>query len=160
MALGTEEASQEPFPDKDKALYEQIKPRLFFVGPPKSGKTSILQVLFYDMHATETLYLQPTAAVTGYHMSVGIDIYDYPGNNGVDGGILLPDPNYYYSSRCAVVFVIDAQDDVLHQTSYLMEAAYQAYSAHIGIKFFVFLHKIDGLSEELKQGTWSFYSDW
>lgn len=50
----------------------------------------------------------------------------------------------------ALVFVIDAQDDYLEALSKLNQTLTKAYKVNPRIKFEVFIHKVDGVSDDFK----------
>ncbi|KAJ1917865.1 GTP-binding protein gtr2 [Mycoemilia scoparia] len=131
-------------------LREPTPSQIFVLGLPKSGKTSILSVLFNRVNATDTLYLETTTDITEYEMYAGIKAYDYPSQSELDGGVGRPDPRLYYNSRACIIYVIDSQDDVRHSVDILTEIMETAYRVNTDIRVNVFIHKVDGLSRELQ----------
>lgn len=49
-----------------------------------------------------------------------------------------------------MVFVIDAQDDYIEALSRLNQTVTKAYKINPKIKFEVFIHKVDGVSDDFK----------
>lgn len=70
------------------------------------------------------------------------------------GGQLDPEQlNLSFEDTDAVIFVLDAQstlNDVIHKLSVTM---HKAYTANPGIQFEIFLHKVDGMSEDYRLGA-------
>lgn len=53
----------------------------------------------------------------------------------------------------ALVFVIDARDDYIEALTKLNKTVIKAYAVNTQIKFEVFIHKVDGISDDLKMET-------
>lgn len=53
----------------------------------------------------------------------------------------------------ALVFVIDARDDYIEALTKLNKTVLKAYAVNTQIKFEVFIHKVDGISDDLKMET-------
>lgn len=70
------------------------------------------------------------------------------------GGQLDPEQlNLSFEDTDAVIFVLDAQSalhDVIRKLSVTM---HKAYTANPGIQFEIFLHKVDGMSEDYRLGA-------
>lgn len=53
----------------------------------------------------------------------------------------------------ALVFVIDARDDYIEALTKLNKTVIKAHAVNTQIKFEVFIHKVDGISDDLKMET-------
>merc|ERR1719334_1291841 len=67
--------------------------------------------------------------------------------------LFLEATDMIFSGCGALVFVIDAQDDYLDALSKLNTTVTKAHSVNPKIKFEVFIHKVDGLSDDTKMET-------
>ncbi|KAJ3015221.1 hypothetical protein HKX48_004709 [Thoreauomyces humboldtii] len=87
----------------------------------------------------------------GARSSIDLEIWDYPGN--VD----LFDPSFdaqeAFEGSTALVFVIDAQDEYLEALQRLYMTVTRAHKVNPDISFEVFIHKVDGLSDDHKIET-------
>ena len=131
---------------------DEQKPCLLIMGLRRSGKSSIQSVVFHKMAPNETLFLESTSTVSRNDVLSFIDlqIWDFPGY--VDSEASSGQDVVF--QRCgALVFVIDAQDDYLEALQRLYVVATQAYRANARISFEVFIHKVDGLSDDHKIET-------
>lgn len=128
------------------------KPRILLMGLRKSGKSSIQKVVFHKMSPNETLFLESTAKLVKNDVSsssfIQFQIWDFPGQlNFFDPAF---DSEAIFSGCGALVFVIDAQDDYEDALTKLNVTLVKAYEINPNIVFEVFVHKVDGLSEENK----------
>lgn len=152
FAYGTDAA-----PDYDPAGMQSAdnKPRILLMGLRRSGKSSIQKVVFHKMSPNETLFLESTNKIVKDDISnssfVQFQIWDFPGQ------IDFFDPTFDFErifSGCgALIFVIDAQDDYMEALSKLHSTVYRAFKVNQAIKFEVFIHKVDGLSDDHKIET-------
>ncbi|KAG0691843.1 Gtr1/RagA G protein conserved region-domain-containing protein [Suillus ampliporus] len=97
--------------------------KILFLGTRRSGKTSILQVLFDDLPVKQTFYLEPTMRVAKHFIDtvIPLEIWDCPGN------------------------------DVYQQpVSKLVEFIVAACQVNPDINFEVFVHKAERLQEDDK----------
>ena len=70
------------------------------------------------------------------------------------GGQLDPEQlNLSFEDTDAVIFVIDAQSSMGDTIRKLSVTMHKAYVANPGIQFEVFLHKVDGMSEDFRLGA-------
>ncbi|KAL7670447.1 hypothetical protein ACOME3_005382 [Neoechinorhynchus agilis] len=128
------------------------KPRICMMGLRRSGKSSILKVVFHKMSAHETLFLKSNKIVSyddiNWNALIQFLVMDCPGH-----------PDFY--ERCfdnelafqnckAIVFVIDAQDEYIEAVHHLKTTIQRAIKIVPNIKFEVFIHKSDGLSDDQK----------
>lgn len=132
-----------------------------FMGPRRSGKSSIERVVFHKMSPHETLFLDPTNQVDikliANNSFVKFQTWDFCGDRGLFSDVLyenrkLPLDSIY--SHCStLVYVMDAQeDDYMDALPKLVETISRLYDINPKIYFEIFLHKVDGdvMSEELK----------
>uniref|UniRef100_T1JL47 Ras-related GTP-binding protein n=1 Tax=Strigamia maritima TaxID=126957 RepID=T1JL47_STRMM len=141
--------------DDLQGLLNDQKPRILLMGLRRSGKSSIQKVVFHKMSPNETLFLESTNKIVKDDISnssfVQFQIWDFPGQ------IDFFDPAFDYEmifGGCgALVFVIDAQDDYMDALAKLQMTVTRAYKMNPNIKFEVFVHKVDGLSDDHKIET-------
>nr|CDI53805.1 related to Ras-like G protein RagD [Melanopsichium pennsylvanicum 4] len=175
------------------------------IGLRRSGKSSILNVVYNELHPDDTVFLESTTK-PGFILSdsfLPIRIIDTPsrvllGDVRLQKGIPLitttaagtragPPPPVparnpppltsqlttnstippFTSSAAniqellpwtqvsAVIFVIDAQDDYYEALSKLQTIILSAFAENQTIEFHVFVHKIDGYSNDYRQDTLS-----
>ncbi|KAK1795028.1 hypothetical protein P4O66_010217, partial [Electrophorus voltai] len=159
FGYGEEEADME-----DTQAPSDSKPRILLMGLRRSGKSSIQkllqscishQVVFHKMSPNETLFLESTNKIYKDDISsssfVNFQIWDFPGQ--VD----FFDPTFDYEmifrGTGALIFVIDAQDDYVEALVRLHLTVSRAYRVNPEINFEVFIHKVDGLSDDHKIET-------
>lgn len=82
---------------------------------------------------------------------VQFQIWDIPGQ--IDFFDSTFDSEYIFGGCGALIFVIDAQDDYIEALSRLQMAVTRAHKINENIKFEVFIHKVDGLSDDNKIET-------
>jgi len=128
------------------------KPKILLMGLRKSGKSSIRHVVFHKMSANETLFLEGTSKIEKIDISMKcflqFQIWDFPGldifeTQGYDTELL-------FNNAGVLIFVIDPMEDFTYATEKLHTLIMEAYKVNPAIKFEVFIHKSDGLSEEQK----------
>eukprot|EP01135_Chromosphaera_perkinsii_P001030 Nk52_evm44s156 gene=Nk52_evmTU44s156 len=131
------------------------KPRILLMGLRRSGKSSIQKVVFHKMSPNETLFLESTNKVVKNDISnssfVQFQIWDFPGQ--IDFFDPAFDSDLIFAGCGALVFVIDAQDDYREALSKLNVTVTKAHRVNPDITFEVFIHKVDGLSDEHKIET-------
>jgi len=134
------------------ALSTTEKPRILLMGLKRSGKSSILKVVFQKMSPNETLFLESTSKVVKNDISnslfVQLQIWDFPGQ--LDYFDEAADPEIVFGGCGALIFVIDAQDDYSQALNKLHHTVVKAYQINPNIQFEVFIHKVDGLSDDAK----------
>ncbi|XP_034943653.1 ras-related GTP-binding protein C isoform X3 [Chelonus insularis] len=125
------------------------------MGLRRSGKSSIQKVVFHKMSPNETLFLESTNKIIKDDISnssfVQFQIWDFPGQ--IDFFDPTFDSDMIFGSCGALVFVIDAQDDYMEALNKLHLTVTKAYKVNQAIKFEVFIHKVDGLSDDYKMET-------
>ncbi|RXM29705.1 Ras-related GTP-binding protein D [Acipenser ruthenus] len=130
----------------------EVKPRILLMGLRRSGKSSIQKVVFHKMSPNETLFLESTNKICREDVSnssfVHFQIWDFPGQ------IDFFDPTFDYEmifrGTGGLIFVIDSQDDYVEALSRLHLTVTRAYKVNPDINFEVFIHKVDGLSDDHK----------
>ncbi|MED6232101.1 hypothetical protein CHARACLAT_004423 [Characodon lateralis] len=140
---------------EDSSASSDSKPRILLMGLRRSGKSSIQKVVFHKMSPNETLFLESTNKIYKDDISsssfVNFQIWDFPGQ--VD----FLDPTFDYEmifrGTGALIFVIDAQDDYMEALGRLHLTVSRAYRVNPEINFEVFIHKVDGLSDDHKIET-------
>ncbi|MCP9263229.1 Ras-related GTP-binding protein D [Dirofilaria immitis] len=113
--------------DDSDEISESQKPTIVLMGLKRSGKTSIRKVVFNKMSPNETLFVESTPRVTTETVKgsfINFEAIEFPGQMSPFDNAMKPHNTF---ARCgALLFVIDAQ---------------------------VFIHKVDGLNEEIKLET-------
>ena len=107
------------------------------------------------MSPNETLFLEATNKIQKDDVSsssfVQFSIWDFPGQ--VDFFDATFDTDMIFSGCGALIFVIDAQDDYLEALAKLNITVAKAYHVNPQIRLEVFIHKVDGLSDDTKMDT-------
>ena len=132
------------------------KPKILLMGPRRSGKSSIQKVVFHKMSPNETLFLESTNKIIKDDISnssfVQFYIWDFPGQIDFFDTVTF-DTDQIFGGVGALVFVIDAQDDYIDALSKLNTTVTKAHAVNPKIRFEVFIHKVDGLSDDTKMET-------
>eukprot|EP01089_Gocevia_fonbrunei_P016147 TRINITY_DN4935_c0_g5_i1.p1 TRINITY_DN4935_c0_g5~~TRINITY_DN4935_c0_g5_i1.p1 ORF type:complete len:380 (-),score=60.99 TRINITY_DN4935_c0_g5_i1:99-1145(-) len=128
------------------------KPRILLMGLRRSGKSSIQKVVFHKMSPNETLFLETTQKIVKNDISnssfVQFQIWDFPGQlNLFDSAF---DSESIFGGCGAMIFVIDAQDQYDDALEKLNATVEQALKVNPKMFFEVFIHKVDGLSDDQK----------
>eukprot|EP01134_Creolimax_fragrantissima_P001291 CFRG1291T1 len=143
------------FADVESTSISEAKPRILLMGLRRSGKSSIQKVVFHKMSPNETLFLESTSKLVKSDISnssfVQFQVWDFPGQ--VDFFDSAFDSETIFGGCGALVFVIDAQDDYLEALAKLNVTITKAYQVNPDITFEVFIHKVDGLSDDHKIET-------
>eukprot|EP01027_Heterolobosea_sp_BB2_P005873 GEZU01008932.1.p1 GENE.GEZU01008932.1~~GEZU01008932.1.p1 ORF type:complete len:331 (-),score=116.80 GEZU01008932.1:130-1122(-) len=125
------------------------------MGLRRSGKSSIQKVVFQKMSPHETLFLESTNKVVKSDISnnsfVQFQIWDFPGQ--IDFFDPAFDSDFIFGGCGALVFIIDAQDDYSEAINKLHQTIAKAHQVNPKIVFEVFIHKVDGLSDDHKIET-------
>ncbi|KAK7751790.1 GTP-binding protein gtr2 [Diatrype stigma] len=140
----------ESSPDQTKG-----KPRLLLMGQRsifRSGKSSISSVVFHKLPPNETLFLESTARIQKDAMPssfMDFQVWDFPGQ--ID---IFENPSFdidaMFGEIGALIWVIDAQDDYLEAVARLNMTILNLQRYYPNIKIEVFIHKVDGLSDDYK----------
>ncbi|CAF1245491.1 unnamed protein product [Adineta steineri] len=124
------------------------KPKLLMWGLTKSGKTSVIKLIFEKMTAGETLQLPETKIVQTHELTCGIhvrfQIRDVPGPKTA----LSDDFETYALESTTIVFVLDVTDDYSDAINLLISSVQWMYNNGHNVRFEVLIHKIDGVHEQ------------
>ncbi len=135
--------------------------RILFMGPRRSGKSSIERVIFHKMSPHETLFLESTnnvdiQLIANNHF-VRFQTWDFGGDMSLERDVMYMGKQIsvetIFKNCGTLIYVIDAQEeDYDHALPLLVESIATAYSYNPSIHFEVFLHKVDGdvMSEDTK----------
>lgn len=158
--------------DEEEENYSSMsKPKILLFGLRRSGKSSIQKVVFHKMSPNETLFLESTNKIIKDDINnsrfvdqlpcplisltrllscsfVQFQIWDFPGQ--IDFFDPTFDSDMIFGDCGALVFVIDAQDDYLEALTKLNQTVTKAYKVNPRIRFEVFIHKVDGVSDDFK----------
>jgi Ras-related GTP-binding protein C/D len=142
----------EPTAPGSPGTSNENKPRILLMGLRRSGKSSIQKVVFHKMSPNETLFLESTSKIVKNDISnssfVQFQIWDFPGQ--LDFFDPAFDSEMIFGGCGALVFVIDAQDDFSEALNKLHMTVVKASKVNPNITFEVFIHKVDGLSDDHK----------
>ncbi|KAL4788562.1 small monomeric GTPase [Aspergillus varians] len=119
----------------------------------RSGKSSIASVVFHKMPPNETLFLESTTRIQkdSVHSFMDFQVWDFPGQfEYLESSFDLEE---IFGSHGALVWVIDAQDDYLESVARLNRTILTVQQYYPNINIEVFIHKVDGLSEEYRTDT-------
>ncbi|KAI9330346.1 ras-related GTP binding C, isoform CRA_a [Zopfochytrium polystomum] len=131
-------------------LDSALKPKVLLMGLRRCGKSSILNVVFHKMSPNETLFLESTTRVgKGDVVSfVDFQIWDFPAHSDMFD---LPfDIDEVFRNTAAIVFVVDAQNDYYEALKRVQATVAKANRVNENIHYEVFIHKVDGLSDDHK----------
>jgi len=142
----------EPAQEGNAIATNENKPRILLMGLRRSGKSSIQKVVFHKMSPNETLFLESTSKIVKNDISnssfVQFQIWDFPGQ--LDFFDPAFDSDLIFGGCGALVFVIDAQDEYTEALNKLHMTVTSAFKVNPNITFEVFIHKVDGLSDDHK----------
>jgi len=131
------------------------KPRILLMGLRRSGKSSIQKVVFHKMSPNETPYLESTNKIIKSNVSnssfVQFQVWDFPGQMDYFDGTF--DAESIFGGAGALIFVLDAQADYTEALNKLLVTVTKARKVNPAMTFEVFIHKADGLTDELKIDT-------
>eukprot|EP00741_Cyanophora_paradoxa_P003035 tig00000663_g2947.t1 len=132
------------------ALMGSFRPRISLLGLPRSGKTSISKVVFQKMSPHDSLLLDSSTKVLKNEISNGafmeFQVWDYPGRMEFTEA----DTEAEFAPCSSIVFVIDAQDEYSEAVGRLLSTVKKAHKANPRVNIEVFIHKVDGLSDDHK----------
>eukprot|EP01041_Mallomonas_annulata_P010500 gene10500-21899_t len=135
--------------------------RILFMGPRRSGKSSIERVVFHKMSPHETLFLESTTSVDIHLIAnnnlVKFQTWDFCGDINLkqdihfEGHSISTETIFKHSNT--LIYVIDCQEeDYEDALPKLVDTIAAAHNANPTMHFEIFLHKVDGdfMSEETK----------
>mmetsp|Transcript_17662 Transcript_17662/g.15474 ORF Transcript_17662/g.15474 Transcript_17662/m.15474 type:complete len:316 (+) Transcript_17662:59-1006(+) len=116
------------------------------LGLPKSGKTSILKVIFQRMGPQYTMMLDPTLKIEKITKNFGsyltLNIYDFPGK--YDFKDATPSEISDIQNCGSMIYVIDVQDESFSEAiTYLIECMKFIHKLNPKMIYNIFLHKTD-----------------
>lgn len=139
----------------DSPIDDDEKPRILLMGLRRSGKSSIHKVVFHKMSPNETLFLESTNRIVKDEVNnssfVQFQIWDFPGQ--IDFFDPAFDSEMIFKGCDALIFVIDAHDDYIEALTKLNKTILKAHEVNKLIRFEVFIHKVDGINDDLKMET-------
>ncbi|KAL7980598.1 hypothetical protein Chor_001752 [Crotalus horridus] len=122
---------------------------------PPEPRALCRQVVFHKMSPNETLFLESTTKIHKDDVSassfVNFQIWDFPGQ--MDFFDPAFDYEMIFRGTGALIYVIDAQDDYMEALTRLHITVSKAYKINPEMNFEVFIHKVDGLSDDHKIET-------
>uniref|UniRef100_A0A7E4UM08 GTP-binding protein n=1 Tax=Panagrellus redivivus TaxID=6233 RepID=A0A7E4UM08_PANRE len=142
-------------PGSDEEAVGDGRPTIVIMGQKRSGKTSIRKVVFQKMSPNETVFCESTPRVMNEPITgsfINLQTIEFPGQ--LDAFDTAFNPKEVFSTCGALLFVIDAQADLPEALRKMSAAMIRAYNINKNIKFEVFVHKVDGLSEETRMATY------
>lgn len=135
-----------------RSALDDSKPRILLAGLRRAGKTSIQNVVFSKMSPNETQMIDHTEKITktdvNNSMFVQFQIWDFSGDFDFEDPSV--DAELLFKQCGALVFVIDAQDNYDDALAKLHSTVVRAFHVNPQIKFEVFVHKVDNLSDDRK----------
>ncbi|XP_055342998.1 ras-related GTP-binding protein C-like [Paramacrobiotus metropolitanus] len=143
-------------PEFGSFMPAEVKPKILLMGLRRSGKSSIQKVVFHKMSPNETLFLESTNKITKDDISsssfIQFQVWDFPGQ--IDFFDPSFDADTIFGGACeALIFILDAQDDYMDALEKLHATVSRAFKVNPNIHFEVFIHKVDGLSDDQKIET-------
>ncbi|KAL9578775.1 MAG: hypothetical protein Q9212_005508 [Teloschistes hypoglaucus] len=128
------------------------KPKMLLMGLKKSGKTSISNVVLRKMTPQQTLFLHATTTINKQSMAfMDFQIWDLPGQiDYLDGTY---DASSIFGGVGGIIWVIDVQDNYMQPIQRLTDTIVQLTEHHPDIKYFVFIHKTDSLTDDYREDT-------
>ncbi|KAK0537617.1 GTP-binding protein gtr2 [Tilletia horrida] len=129
------------------------KNNVVVLGRRRAGKTSIVRTLVDHLDPKNAVGMDPTPLVSTHEVAsfIPLTLWDTPGATREDRAPLEHAPfvdrtDLPWTDVCALIYVVDSQDDVFHQdiVYYLLDA----FEHNPKISFHIFIHKIDGHSDE------------
>ncbi|KAF9818581.1 hypothetical protein IEO21_02686 [Rhodonia placenta] len=132
-----------------------VRTKILLLGQRRTGKTSILDVLFNDCGPKDTLYIERTTRVTKhtYDTVIPIEIWDCPGDITLEALEALDTPLSHFAT---IIFVMDIQDLYQPPITKLVSFVIAAYDQSPQTNLEVFVHKADALSEEYRIDNYRF----
>lgn len=129
---------------------EDRKPRILLLGQRRSGKSSISNVVFHKMPPQESLFLPSTSKICkeNMHSFMDFQVWDFPGQ--LDFMDPAFDSSTIFPAVGSVIWVIDAQDNLFPALNRLHSTILHCDQFYPGINLEIFIHKVDGLSQESK----------
>lgn len=139
------------------------KGNILIMGLRRSGKSSIVEVVYKSLPPDDSLFLESTLKCQPLDVDTfqPVRIWDGTGNtdghddkaNGRGRAAWGTGGQLYWVECSAVIFVIDSQDDLYDAIDRLNDVILDAYAYNPLIHFHVFVHKVDGHSTDYRYDT-------
>lgn len=125
------------------------------MGLRRSGKTSIASVVFAKLSPSESLFLESTTRVHKTDVSsssfVQFQVWDFPGQ--LDYFDSTFDSEKIFGDCGAMIFVLDSQDEYTEAMQKLHATLRHVHKVNPKVVLEVFIHKVDGLSDDQRIET-------
>ncbi|KAK1927674.1 Gtr1/RagA G protein conserved region-domain-containing protein [Papiliotrema laurentii] len=122
--------------------------KILVLGWRKAGKSSCIKTIFQDVPVTDVPYFDSTQKVEKvlYDTIVPLEIWDTPSNFDTDS------PDVRLGSFATIIYVMDMQQDDSYHEAILpfVKVMIRAHLANPNMKFAVFIHKAEVLSEDYR----------
>mmetsp|Transcript_24001 Transcript_24001/g.42322 ORF Transcript_24001/g.42322 Transcript_24001/m.42322 type:complete len:446 (-) Transcript_24001:47-1384(-) len=140
----------------------QARPKILLMGSYRSGKTSIVRVVFQGLPSHQSLYLESTTELSikliANNPYVQFEVWDFPCSPNLQDGVIFENqqlsPDLIFGNCAALIYVLDAQGDPATEAMKEMHSVISvAREINPNIRIEFFIHKVDGdlfLSEDLK----------
>ncbi|KAL8817818.1 MAG: hypothetical protein Q9223_003427 [Gallowayella weberi] len=157
MSMGQIDSAGEPNGDVryPPMGFGKQKPKMLLMGLEKarsSGKSSISNVVFRKMAPHDTLFLEATTAINKQVMPfMDFQIWDLPGQIDYLSGSFSV--SSIFSNVGGIIWVIDAQDNYMEPIGRFTDTVVQLTDLYPEIKYSVFIHKTDSLTEDYREDT-------
>lgn len=118
------------------------------LGLRRSGKTSILEVVFKNLSPKDTLYIDPSIRIQKLRIdsAIPLEFWDCPSSVSLS---TLPLQDF-----STVLFVIDMQDIFTYAIPKLIDVISIMYQSNPEINIEVFVHKADALADDYRIETY------
>ena len=134
-----------------RANDDGAKPHILMFGLKRSGKSSILRVVFDKMDPRNTRQLESTKGLEKSSVTtssfVKFEMWEFPGQLDWDPCF---DSDDIFGNCGALIWVCDAQEDYQDSFNKFIDTVARAYNVNPSINFNFFIHKVDGLSDDHK----------
>ena len=120
---------------------------IVFLGNKRTGKSSILKVVFQKISTNETSFLESTSKIEEYSINNNFFtrcvFYDFPGNFEISHMNSLE--RKYLQTANIIIYVIDAKDEPYNKTlEKFLTLESEIYEMNPSCSFELLIHKIDG----------------
>ena len=136
------------FSDQEKSLWRDSVPKVVVTGLKKSGKSSILRVLFNKVSPHEACYLEPTMSPSFLPLAanplLNVRIAEIPGNWSWGEESDQIDELFFGKCHSVIVVIDSSTDEVPHSVfSVAKRVIARAFKISKNIHFHLFLNKVD-----------------
>lgn len=135
------------------------------LGNKRSGKSSILKLIFQKLSRNEALFLESTSKIEEYIVNnnpfTKCSFYDYPGNFEISQMSSLE--RKHLQSASILLYILDAKDEPYNKTlEKFLTLESEVYEMNPSCTFELLIHKLDGemfSSDELKLSVFNEVSE-